>query len=417
MKKLLFIFIMAFIALLTYSQSRRYYGDVTIYGHLNVDGNQVYSTKDSSVFPYFFVDSMSIDGFRLTKQFFQDLVGDSVIAGNGLYKSGNTIEIGDSTMTKDARFFGNGTYGFYFGEEGYNPLSNFEGWISNQFRFTATSGTGLTFDNSSLDLSTSSNSGYEVSSLGNPIISAFGNSIFEYNGGTRVKSTTAPIWLGDSHVQVNIGSSTQNLSFLNAYSDNIIFNSDGFYQTNTVGNHQSNITGSGTMQHAANEHLWYGPNYSDHFTLARFLGDSLLYFYNDTGFMFGKHIGLKYVGVPETSITDSTLIPKWFADDNYTWGNPTSTNTITDNDATPDVSGAFILTYNGTANSVVVTDIDNPVVGATYRIIGNSDTYTITINDAGNFNLSANWVGGIDDVLTIYVQADNDYIEISRADN
>lgn len=94
-----------------------------------------------------------------------------------------------------------------------------------------------------------------------------------------------------------------------------------------------------------------------------------------------------------------------------------STGIITDNDPTPDVSANNVWTYNGTANSVTVTDFDNPDVGAIYRIIGNSDTYTITINDSGNFNLSGNWVGGVDDVLTILVQADNDYIEISRSDN
>jgi hypothetical protein len=94
-----------------------------------------------------------------------------------------------------------------------------------------------------------------------------------------------------------------------------------------------------------------------------------------------------------------------------------STDTIPDNDATPDVSAKNVWTYNGTANSVTITDLDNPDVGTIYRIIGNSDTYTITINDAGNFNLSADWVGEIDDVLTIFVQADNDYIEISRSDN
>ena len=91
--------------------------------------------------------------------------------------------------------------------------------------------------------------------------------------------------------------------------------------------------------------------------------------------------------------------------------------TIADNDATPDVDGGEVWTYAGSANSVTVTDLDNPKVGAIYRIVGNSDTYTITINDSGNFNLSANFVGGVDDVLTIYVQADNDYIEISRSDN
>ena len=94
-----------------------------------------------------------------------------------------------------------------------------------------------------------------------------------------------------------------------------------------------------------------------------------------------------------------------------------ATGTITDNDATPDVSGANVWTYAGSANSVTITDLDNPEVGATYRIIGNSDTYTITINDGGNFNLSGNWTGGIDDVLIIYVQADNDYIEFGRSNN
>lgn len=94
-----------------------------------------------------------------------------------------------------------------------------------------------------------------------------------------------------------------------------------------------------------------------------------------------------------------------------------STGTIADNDATPDVSASNVWTYNGTSNAVTVTDLDNPDVGAIYRIIGNSDTHTITINDGGNFNLSANFVGGIDDVITIFVQADNDYIEISRSDN
>lgn len=244
----------------------------------------------------------------------------SINVGNGLYTDGELIELGDSSLGKNVLFRGNGTYGFNFGEEGINPLSYFGGWVSNQFRFTATSGTGLTFNNSSLDLSTSSSSGYEISATGEPIISAYGDPIFQYSGGTRIKSSTAPIWLGDSHVTVNIGSSTQNLSFLNAYSDNIIFNSDGFYQTNSVGNHQSNATGSGKMEHAANEHIWFGPDYSDHFIRSKFLGDSLLYYYNDTGFVFGKHVGLKYVGVPESSIGDSTLIPKWYADANYGGG-------------------------------------------------------------------------------------------------
>lgn len=91
---------------------------------------------------------------------------------------------------------------------------------------------------------------------------------------------------------------------------------------------------------------------------------------------------------------------------------------IADGDATPDVSDESVFTYDRTpTQSVTITDLDNPVVGAIYRIIGSSDTYTVTINDSGNFNLSGNWTGGIDDVITIFVQSDNDYIEISRSDN
>lgn len=90
---------------------------------------------------------------------------------------------------------------------------------------------------------------------------------------------------------------------------------------------------------------------------------------------------------------------------------------IGNNDATPDVTGSNIWTYNGSANAVTITDLDNPVIGAIYHIIGNSDTYTVTIGDSGNFNLSAQWVGGVDDVLILYVQADNDYIEFGRVNN
>jgi hypothetical protein len=91
--------------------------------------------------------------------------------------------------------------------------------------------------------------------------------------------------------------------------------------------------------------------------------------------------------------------------------------TIADNDATPDVSASNVWTYAGSANAVTITDLDNPDVGAIYYIIGNSDTYTVTIGDSGNFNLSAQWVGGLDDVLILFVQADNDYIELGRVNN
>ena len=91
--------------------------------------------------------------------------------------------------------------------------------------------------------------------------------------------------------------------------------------------------------------------------------------------------------------------------------------TIADNDATPDVSGANIFTYQGSANAITITDLDNPVAGAIYYIIGNSDTYTVTINDGAPFALAGNVTLGIKDVLTLYCIADNNYVEITRSNN
>jgi len=96
----------------------------------------------------------------------------------------------------------------------------------------------------------------------------------------------------------------------------------------------------------------------------------------------------------------------------------TGLDNIADNDATPDVSGGNIFLYQGTANSVTITDLDNPKAYAYYTIIGNSDTYTVTIADSGNFKLSgSSAVLGVNDVLVLYCLADNNYIEISRSDN
>jgi hypothetical protein len=91
--------------------------------------------------------------------------------------------------------------------------------------------------------------------------------------------------------------------------------------------------------------------------------------------------------------------------------------TITDNDATPDVTGYNILRYAGSSNSVTITDLDNPTAGTIYYILGNSDTYTVTINDAGNFTLAGNVTLGSGDVLTLLCFEDNNYIEVTRSDN
>ena len=91
--------------------------------------------------------------------------------------------------------------------------------------------------------------------------------------------------------------------------------------------------------------------------------------------------------------------------------------TIADGDATPSVAGGNIFTTSANTAATEITDLDNPIAGQTVTIIGGSNTNSSTIADSGNFNLSGAWTASLDDVLILYVQADNDYIEIGRVDN
>jgi hypothetical protein len=95
----------------------------------------------------------------------------------------------------------------------------------------------------------------------------------------------------------------------------------------------------------------------------------------------------------------------------------TAPKTIADGDATPSVAGGNIFTTSENTGATEITDLDDPIAGQTVTIIGGSDTNSSTIADGGNFNLSGAWTASLDDVLILYVQADNDYIEIGRVDN
>lgn len=90
---------------------------------------------------------------------------------------------------------------------------------------------------------------------------------------------------------------------------------------------------------------------------------------------------------------------------------------MADGDATPSVTGCYWMVSAANTAPTVITDLDNPVVGATYCIIAGDATNPPTIADADKFALSAAWNPGIDDNICLYVQADNDYIEISRSNN
>jgi len=99
------------------------------------------------------------------------------------------------------------------------------------------------------------------------------------------------------------------------------------------------------------------------------------------------------------------------------------TGSIADNDTSPSVANYNTFIYAGSANPVSIDALDDHVVGCYYTIIGNSNTYTITVIDgtpAGgdSFNLAGgNWVGGSQDVLLLYCIAADAFIEVSRSDN
>ena len=75
----------------------------------------------------------------------------------------------------------------------------------------------------------------------------------------------------------------------------------------------------------------------------------------------------------------------------------------------------FITSTN--TGVTAITDLDNPTIGQTITLVGGSDTNASTIADADNFKLSAAMTLGLDDSITLFVKADNYYIELNRSVN
>lgn len=91
--------------------------------------------------------------------------------------------------------------------------------------------------------------------------------------------------------------------------------------------------------------------------------------------------------------------------------------TIAADDVTPDVSSGNVFVTSANTGATAITDLDSPKVGQLVVIIGGSDTNSSTIADSGNFALSAAFTAQADNVLGLYVQADNDYVELFRSTN
>ena len=91
--------------------------------------------------------------------------------------------------------------------------------------------------------------------------------------------------------------------------------------------------------------------------------------------------------------------------------------TMDDSDATPTVAAGNVFISQANTNPTEITDLDNPTVGQTVTIIVGNAGNPPTITDGGNFALSAGWNPDLNDTITLFIQADNDYIELNRSTN
>jgi len=91
--------------------------------------------------------------------------------------------------------------------------------------------------------------------------------------------------------------------------------------------------------------------------------------------------------------------------------------TIAADDTTPDVRYSSWFVTSANSGATAITDLDNPTVGQTVCIYGGSSTNASTIADSGNFKLTAAMTLNLYSNICLYVVADNNYMEISRAVN
>ena len=81
----------------------------------------------------------------------------------------------------------------------------------------------------------------------------------------------------------------------------------------------------------------------------------------------------------------------------------------------PDAYTYWLTSAN--AAPTALTDFTTPTPGQMVMLCGGSATNSTTIADSGNFNLSGAMTLGLDDCIMLFVQADNDYIELWRVNN
>ena len=88
----------------------------------------------------------------------------------------------------------------------------------------------------------------------------------------------------------------------------------------------------------------------------------------------------------------------------------------TSGDSTPSVASLSLLSI-GAAGAVTITGLEDAVAGQVLTIHDVGGGGTITINDAGEFVLSANWVSTDGDTLTLARTFGGFWVEVARSVN
>lgn len=93
--------------------------------------------------------------------------------------------------------------------------------------------------------------------------------------------------------------------------------------------------------------------------------------------------------------------------------NPANSVILADED-TPDIADgtSFVTSVNTVATEI--TDLLNAVVGSTIMISGGSNTFASTIDDGGNFSLTATMTLNTGSFIVLFVRGAHDFVELSR---
>ena len=294
---------------------------------------------------------------------------------------------------------------------GYGSLTSLTKGADN----TAVGYRALSLDTTgSSNVAIGSNSLFTNKSGSSNVSVGFQSMYYNVSGGRNVA-------LGESSLISNTGNDNTAAGFRSLYTNagggfNVSFGSYSGY-LNSTGSYNIflgrragyNETGSYKSYWSADSTSW---------TVGMGSGSKLLWYADQSNAAKSAHFMNIFAKVSIGAAKDPTSMLEVTGNAVVTGSFKSGTGAVADGDTTPSVAGYNTFVYAGSATaSTTVTDLDNPVVGAYYTFIGNSDTYTLAFGGA-NFKMASPSpsLGQYDNVV-FYCQADNLYIEISRTNN